>query len=137
MGRSHCETTNTFDVKDAEVAGSNACFVLKGRLTEGQQYTIGVATGLFLDLAGNEILQSDAVSTFTVMSGLVSLASGGYSGASFPEIEVPVPSAADTEAPLFLSASPPVGVTDVPTSGVSALFFFSEPVTKSWFFWKS
>jgi methionine-rich copper-binding protein CopC len=117
----------TLDVNDAEIAGTRACFVLKERLTEGQLYTVGVPEGLFLDLAGNKLSQKVAA-TFTVMSGSVSSASDAYSGDIFPTVEVPVSEASDTTAPSLVSTRPAAGATDVPTSGVSVVFFFSEPV---------
>lgn len=118
-------------VADAVIAGASALFKLPSgaQLTPGQLYTINVPNGLFRDTAGNK-LPANAENTFTVLSGVISSSSDGYSGSAYPAVDSSSFSAsADVEGfPSLESVVPPVGATDVPTEDVAVIFTFSEQV---------
>jgi hypothetical protein len=98
------------------------------RLTAGQKYTVKVPAGAFNDLVGNKLAASSA-NSFTVLSGKVSYAADGYSAANVTEVAAGTGNAtSDTVLPTLVSSYPAQDATDVPTSGVSMLMYFSEPV---------
>jgi len=117
-------------VSTAQVVDKRAFFELPAgaRLTAGQQYTMTVPEGLFVDPAGN--LASAAAFTFTVLSGVVTSSADGYAATNVvpPASTSVVFGTSDKTLPRVTQISPPSGATDVPRQGVAILVRYSEPV---------
>merc|ERR1719262_960503 len=123
-------TSVDFPVSSATVVGEKAFFQLPSgtHLTEGQKYTVNVPAGAFKDYVGNAAAKNTA-NSFTVLSGSVSSDANGYSAVNTTTVTAGTGNAtSDTVAPTVVSSYPKSGATDVPTSGVSVLMYFSEPV---------
>jgi hypothetical protein len=120
----------TVDISQAFVRGPNAFFPVNEHLTEGQEYTVSVPDGLFVDERG---LNSAAKSfKFTVISGSSSSATDLYRGTALGFFNISNISNATLDVlsdPVFIHAYPKEGATDVTTANDTAMVLrFSKQV---------